>query len=85
LHGKAHPLIAADDFQNRNLTGESPAAAWLHELNVRQELKVNHRTAPYIRLSAARYPRRIDTRHARVLTSSRQTPLEAASTHHPGS
>jgi superfamily I DNA/RNA helicase len=37
-------LVAADDFQNLNLTTESPGVAWLRSLNVCEELTVNRRT-----------------------------------------
>lgn len=45
LHGQAEMLVAADDFQNLNRTDESPAVAWLRELDVGEELTVNRRTA----------------------------------------
>lgn len=53
LHGQVQLLIAADDFQNLNLSVESPAVAWLRSLGVCQELTVNHRTTEAALLKAA--------------------------------
>lgn len=44
LHGHVEMFVAADDFQNLNLTDESPGVAWLRGLNVSEELTVNWRT-----------------------------------------
>jgi hypothetical protein len=53
LHGRVKLLIAADDFQNLNMTGESPAVTWLRGLGVCDELTVNHRTSDAALLRAA--------------------------------
>ncbi len=53
LHGRVTMLIAADDFQNLNLTDECPAVAWLRSLNVCEELTVNRRTANADLIAAA--------------------------------
>ena len=45
LHGRVTMLVAADDFQNLNLTDESPGVAWLRSLNICEELTVNRRTS----------------------------------------
>ena len=45
LHGRVTMLVAADDFQNLNRTDESPGVAWLHGLDVSEELTINRRTA----------------------------------------
>jgi len=44
LHGHVRILVAADDFQNLNLTDESPGVTWLRSLNVCNELTINRRT-----------------------------------------
>jgi hypothetical protein len=53
LHGRVTMLVAADDFQNLNLTEESPGVAWLRGLNVCEELTVNRRTADADLIAAA--------------------------------
>jgi hypothetical protein len=53
LHGHTEMLIAADDFQNLNMTTESPAVVWLRDIGVAEELTVVHRTNVSELLSAA--------------------------------
>lgn len=45
LHGHVEMFVAADDFQNLNLTDESPGVAWLRGLQISEELTINRRTA----------------------------------------
>ena len=53
LHGRVAMFVAADDFQNLNLTDESPGVAWLRGLNVCEELTVNRRTTDVDLIAAA--------------------------------
>ncbi len=53
LHGNCSMFLAADDFQNLNITTESPAVGWLRELGIVEELTINHRTKVPELLSAA--------------------------------
>ena len=53
LHGRVTMLVAADDFQNLNLTQVSPGVAWLQGLNVCEELTINRRTNDVSLIAAA--------------------------------
>ncbi len=53
LHGFTTLLIAADDFQNLNLTCESPGVAWLRQLGVCEDLSGCWRTTDTDLIAAA--------------------------------
>ncbi len=44
LHGHVELFVAADDFQNLNMTTESPAVAWLRSAGTVEDLTFIHRT-----------------------------------------
>lgn len=54
LHGFATLLVAADDFQNLNLTYESPGVAWLRQLGVSEDLSGCWRTSDTDLIAAAK-------------------------------
>lgn len=53
LYGSVKMLVAADDFQNLNLTDESPAVVWLRGLDASEELTINRRTTDADLIAAA--------------------------------